>query len=456
MSPRFMISLLGLFLTAFCRGQCEAQAQNIPKEVVIFATGSDGHPPLARSNMTSICSDITESFSCKLIFLSGASGSFTPATQNLTVFQFIQKLDAISGKGYTWTVVGDKTLGLRDRGARSTLVADASSGSTFAYERDFDPFSDDNTACSSLSPCPFGRSVIKVQRNAPSHLSALVRESDPSQSTVRFSEMGSGVTVFVVDGQVARNDEFNELTSPRTRISKLSFISPTAKDTQMFACSGEHGTHVASLVTGLSYGPAKNATVVSAAVQPGCGSSGLISDLAAGLSWVLDQLDALKGAPAVVTMSLQLSKSDPSSIIIESLVREMLGLGAIVVAASGNYASDACAFSPAGIDGVITVGALDGNIPWSDSNYGECVDVWAPGVSITGASPDCFRCTATFTGTSQAAPLVAGLVAMQLEVDPTTSPDDMKKWLIENAVTLDDVGADATYKSARFQRNWFQ
>lgn len=428
------------------------------KEVVIFASANHDQSPLPRTRVNTLCDEIMDTYVCQKTFLSGASGVFTPQTANLTVFDFIVQLQNSIGPGYNWTVVGDNTLSIRDRGVKNTLVADASSGSTFSFEKEFDPFSEANSACSTLSSCPIGPEIVKVQRNSPAHLVSLVQDRNgPEDRTVRFLETGAGATVYVIDGQVSKNDEFNGLTKSNSRVSTSKFSTDLAKANDMFSCSGEHGTHVASLVAGLSYGTAKDAAIVSVAVQPGCGSSGRVSDLAEGLSWVIDQVAAPDAAsPAIVTMSLQLTKSDPSSVIIESLIGELLAQGAIVVAAAGNYASDACEFSPAGISGVITVGALDGNIPWTDSNYGKCVDIWAPGVEITGASPDCYRCTASFTGTSQAAPLVAGLAAVRLQTDPSATSVDIKKWLLDNAQTLDDVSGDKTYKSARFQRNWFQ
>jgi subtilisin family serine protease len=97
--------------------------------------------------------------------------------------------------------------------------------------------------------------------------------------------------------------------------------------------------------------------------------------------------------------------------------------------------SDACDFVPAGLPGVMTVAAADVThdattaFPWSWSNYGQCVDIWAPGVEIESASPDCFECTAVYSGTSQATPLVSGLIAAHLAANPTDDAEDVKKKL---------------------------
>lgn len=80
--------------------------------------------------------------------------------------------------------------------------------------------------------------------------------------------------------------------------------------------------------------------------------------------------------------------------------------------------------------------------PWSWSNYGTCVDIWAPGVDIEAASPDCYECTAKFSGTSQATPLVTGLIAQYLQMNPTADAEDVKKALTEHAsaTVLEVVG----------------
>jgi subtilisin family serine protease len=400
---------------------------------------------------------------CDAVWPSGASGSFGPNTEKLTVGAFIDKLEGVSGKQYKWTVVGDKTLSKRDVGVRSTFVADASSASTFAYEAVFDPFPRGVAPCKAAAekvPCLLDESIVKVQRTAPAHLLALADFSGaPSvpDRTVRFDTMGSGVIVYVIDGNVMPNDEFNDLVSGETRLlSNQGFFSDSAQSNRKYACGADHGTNVASLVAGISYGAGKNATIIPVAVQPGCSMSGTVSDLAQGLAWILDDMSVRpKPRPAaVVTMSLQLDRSDPSSIIIDSLVQDLISEGLIVVAAAGNYYADACNFSPSGLDSVITVGALDANQAWTSSNYGNCVDVWAPGVEIIGASPDCFRCTSAFTGTSQAAPIVTGLITTFLETQPTADIPTIKEWLNDNAITLDDLPANVTLKAAKYSRTY--
>ena len=102
--------------------------------------------------------------------------------------------------------------------------------------------------------------------------------------------------------------------------------------------------------------------------------------------------------------------------------------------------AEACDFVPAGLPGVITVAAADvipagtHAYPWTWSNYGQCVDIWAPGVDIEGAAPECFECTAIYSGTSQATPLVSGLIASHLAMNPTHDNEDVKLALQDSAV----------------------
>lgn len=430
----------------------------LDKRFVIVGTPESKTGRVSRDMLDRACDGIADVFHCQTRWTSGATGQFIGDVSTLTVGDVLDDLRHAS-QGVKWSLIGDNRFDARTSGARTTLVADASSTSTFALETTFNPFGEGG-AC--LEPCEqiecsLGENQVKVQRAAPAHLLQLIDYGNGgvSDHTLRFTSMGTDVDVYVVDGNVFANDEFNDLVGGTTRLSVDAFRSDAAAGNKEFACSADHGTHVASLVAGVSYGPAKNATVIPVSVQPGCGMSGRVSDLAQGLSWIADRLESSdRPRPSVVTMSLQLPRDDPASIVIDTLVADLIELGAIVVAAAGNYRADACNFSPSGLPDVITVGALDSRLPWTDSNSGACVDVWAAGVSIVGASPSCFKCTSAFTGTSQAAPIVAGVIATRLQSSAASTHSEIRDWLIDNAVTLDNVPGNATYKAARMARDW--
>lgn len=417
------------------------------------------------AEMREICAEVEFHYTCLSTWPSGALGTFVPETTgNLTVAQFIGELERTTTVVYDWTVVGDQTLSKNDLGARSSFVADASSASSFAFERAIDPFPRGAAECTNPDtrgcvPCELGPDVVKVQRRAPQHLLNIWDRTGAAfvaGSTIRFEAMGTGVIVYVIDGNVMPNDEFSDLVGATSRLSREGFFSTSAENTRRYACGADHGTHVASLVAGISYGVGKNVTIVPVAVQPGCSLNGRLSDLTEGLAWVLEDVLSRPSPrpPIVATMSLQLDRGDPASAIIDSLVQDLIAEGVVMVAAAGNYFSDACDFSPSGIDNVITIGALDANQPWTSSNFGDCVDFWAPGVEVVGAAPDCFRCTAAFTGTSQAAPIVAGLVATYLEAVGPSTVATVKRWLLDNAITLDDIPSNTTIKAAKYPHTY--
>lgn len=256
----------------------------------------------------------------------------------------------------------------------------------------------------------------------------------------RYATKGKGVTVYVVDQDVMGTHQEFGSASGTQRVSLTNrYYSPTAEQYKGQPCASWHGTHVAALVAGLTYGVAKDVWVVPVAVQPGCDAGGYSSDLAAGLDWVLEHHSNNPG-PAIVTMSLLIS--DPSAAsVIQLQVQELLDSGVIVIAAAGNYAEDACTYAPANLAGVIAVSATQlNNItgtevlePWPSTNYGSCVSLWAPGYEIESASSNDTTSSLTLSGTSQAAPMVAGLVAQYLQRKPDANHSDVLKHLHDTA-----------------------
>jgi subtilisin family serine protease len=264
------------------------------------------------------------------------------------------------------------------------------------------------------------------------------------------------VSIYVVDGIFDKeHDEFRNLFDGTSRVHEDSFASDTAaKKYETYPkCASDHATNVASLAAGYGYGVAKNSTLISVGVQPGCEDSGYASDLLEGMSWIhehyLNQPEPR--APAVATMSPRVPNSDAGTEV-ERAIKDLIASGVIVVAAAGNYAEDACESVPARIPEVVTVAAADESLsaPWSWSNTGACVDIWSPGENILGASPDCATCTFVFSGTSQATPIVAGLVAHFLETSPTASPEDVQKVLTSTASQFDAATSGTISLLARF------
>lgn len=217
---------------------------------------------------------------------------------------------------------------------------------------------------------------------------------------------GAGTTIFVVDtGVMPTHQEIAGRVGPG-----FTSVGGTPDD-----CHG-HGTHVASTAAGRGVGVASAATVVSVRVLD-CGGWGSDSSVVAGLEWILGRISA-GTRRAVVNMSL----GGGASPAIDAAVAAITGRGVPVVVAAGNESADACLGSPSRAPSAITVAASDGDDEHASfSNHGPCVDVFAPGVGVKGASIGSTSAYATYSGTSMAAPHVAGYAAVVLGLLPSAT-----------------------------------
>lgn len=237
----------------------------------------------------------------------------------------------------------------------------------------------------------------------------------PLSGTYGSSGTGAGVTVYVVDtGILADHADFGGRVA-----SGFSAFGGASRD-----CNG-HGTHVAGLIGGSAYGVAKAATLVPVRVLD-CNGSGSVSTLLAGLDWILDQSDR----PAVVNMSL----GGPPSSALDRQINVLVSAGLTTVVAAGNGNANACATSPARVPVALTVGATtDADQRAAFSNYGTCVDLFAPGVNMLSDWYTTPTATAVRSGTSSAAPLVTGVAALCLEKYPTASPEAVALTVLSQA-----------------------
>jgi subtilisin family serine protease len=205
-----------------------------------------------------------------------------------------------------------------------------------------------------------------------------------------------------------------------------------------------HGTHVAGTIGGTLTGVAKAVSIVPVRVLDSCGQ-GTSTMVLNGLNWILDNHQ--QGERAVVNMSIGFeSPAKPIDAVIKSLLSE----GVVIVAASGNESKSACGKTPAGTEGTISVGASmsnDGEPLFT--NFGSCVDIYAPGQSVISSWPKYLSAINTYageTGTSMAAPHVTGAVARYLQSATVTSttPTEAWNWLKKNAT----CNAITYYKSS--------
>ncbi|XP_069718347.1 proprotein convertase subtilisin/kexin type 9 isoform X2 [Phaenicophaeus curvirostris] len=169
-----------------------------------------------------------------------------------------------------------------------------------------------------------------------------------------------------------------------------------------------HGTHVAGVLSGHDAGVATGAKIHSLRVL-NCQGKGTVSGTLMGLEFIKATLKAQLSAPPVVLLPF----AGAYSRALNAACRRMAQMGVVVVAAAGNYKDDACLYSPASEPEVITVGATNSedqpaSIGTLGTNFGRCVDLFAPGDDIVGASSDCSTCFTAQSGTSQAAAHVAG------------------------------------------------
>jgi len=229
---------------------------------------------------------------------------------------------------------------------------------------------------------------------------------------------GGGVTAYVVDTGIAA-----DVADLAGRVGAgTSFIADGNGTTD---CNG-HGTHVAGTIAGTTYGVAKQATVVPVRVLD-CSGNGTWSGVVAGLDWVAS--DHRAGAPAVANMSL----GGGASATVDAAVQRVISDGVTVAVAAGNSSTNACTTSPARVAAALTVGATDStDRRASFSNYGSCLDLFAPGVGITS---DWLTGTNTISGTSMATPHVTGAAAVLLSRTPGLSPTAVASSLVANATT---------------------
>ncbi|MEQ9498029.1 MAG: S8 family serine peptidase [Deltaproteobacteria bacterium] len=276
--------------------------------------------------------------------------------------------------------------------------------------------------------------VGNVQSSAPWGLDRADQRDLPLDGTFTSPEHGgAGAHVYVLDtGLEAEHVDFaGRVGTSRNFVSAGVFeADPDAWDD----CHG-HGTHVAGSAAGSRYGVAKGATVHAVRVLD-CTGLGYASAIIAGLDWVA----AHGERPAVANLSLGAGYSQALNDAVANATRT----GVTVVVAAGNDTADACDTSPASAPQAITVGSTDRSDGVSSfSNRGVCLDLFAPGSNIVSASHSNTNGSATMSGTSMAAPHVAGAAALYLAADRTLSPAAVRDTLVERA-SLDRLsGVDA-------------
>jgi subtilisin family serine protease len=246
----------------------------------------------------------------------------------------------------------------------------------------------------------------------------------PLDQNYTYSATGLGVNVYVIDtGVLTTHPDFEGRATEPFSIDY----------TPIENCNG-HGTHVAGTIGSKTYGVAKNVNIHSIRVFP-CSGGTALSNVLAGLDFVVRQ--AIR--PAVANLSIGTSYSTA----FEDAVQIMIDSGITAVVAAGNESENACSHSPAHLPDALTVGSLTASDQRdSMSNYGSCVDIFAPGVAImsTWNRPD--LPANLLSGTSTASPHVAGAAALYLETHRWASPTEVNSLIAASATrgAIQNVG----------------
>lgn len=262
-------------------------------------------------------------------------------------------------------------------------------------------------------------SIGATQTNATWGLDRVDQRDLPLDGNYTYDSSGAGVNAYIVDTGIllSHNDFAGRANAGFTAINDGNGTND---------CNG-HGTHVAGTVGGSTWGVAKDVELWAVRVL-GCNGSGTNSGVIAGVDWVA----ANAQLPAVANMSL----GGGSSTALDDAVRSAVSSGVTFVVAAGNDNSDACVGSPNRVGEAITTGSSTSSDSRSSfSNWGSCVDIFAPGSSITSTWINGNNSTNTISGTSMAAPHVAGAAALYLDANSSAAPSEVFNALVNNATT---------------------
>lgn len=256
-----------------------------------------------------------------------------------------------------------------------------------------------------------------TQSNPPWGLDRIDQRNRPLNASYTFNWTGAGVFAYVIDTGI--------------RTTHTQFGTRAAAVFDAFGGNGQdcngHGTHVAGTIGGSTYGVAKSVNLRAVRVL-NCSGSGSNSGVIAGVDFV--RLN--RQNPAVANMSL----GGGASSAVDTAVNNLVNSGVVLAVAAGNSNTNACNSSPARAANPMTVGSTTTSDSRSSfSNFGTCLDLFAPGSGILSAYSTSNTATATLSGTSMASPHVAGVAALYRQANPSASATTVRNAIVNNATT---------------------
>ena len=269
----------------------------------------------------------------------------------------------------------------------------------------------------------------------PWHLDRIDQRQLPLNQYYQPLGSGRGVDLYVLDSGINyAHEEFEN----RAKYSGFDPIDFNQNENRRGSDCHGHGTHVASLAAGKTYGVAKEVRVYSVRVLD-CTNRGPWSAVLQGLDHVLQRVKE-RGRPAIVSQSF----GGAYFRSVDEAMQRIHSEGLFSVTAAGNDRTDACLQTPASSTYTFTVGGTrnDDDIYYF-TNYGRCVDIFAPGEGITGADHQCITCSKVLSGTSMATPMVSGVAAILLSLEPLLKPQALRERLIaasvQNTLVLNQI-----------------
>ncbi len=256
-----------------------------------------------------------------------------------------------------------------------------------------------------------------VQEGATWGLDRTDQRTLPLDDVYEYAAEGTGVDAYIIDtGILTSHNDFEG----RAHEGFSAFDDEHGSED----CQG-HGTHVAGTVGGAEWGIAKNVDLHAVRVLD-CQGGGTTDGVIEGVEWVTENADG----PSVANMSLGGGASEA----LDEAVQESIDAGITYTVASGNSNTDACGSSPARVADALTVNSsTDSDSRSNFSNFGECTDIFAPGSDIVSADIASDDASRAASGTSMAAPHVAGVAALYLEGNPNAAPADVNEAILSNA-----------------------